>query len=323
MDAEIGFVHHIDVEVPPRRWDAAVAGIADRQHGVIARWQLLEIGMGRGAVARRLQARRLHRVHRGVYAVGYRRLSRTGRWMAAVLVGGASTVLSHRAGASLLGLRVQEGPNVEVTVSRWIGRHDRIRAYRSHVPDDERTVLDGIPVTSPSRTLLDLAGVLSRDRLERAIEQAEALRLADHLSLPALLRRYPGRRGAAKLRAILAAEAAATGVTRSELEERFLELVASAGLPRPAVNVWMRVGREWMELDCVWRAEQVVVELDGRVHHEGREAFERDRRRDRLLQAAGWRVVRITWRQLRDEPRAVADDLAALLASTSARRAIP
>ncbi len=168
-------------------------------------------------------------------------------------------------------------------------------------------------MTTVPRTLLDLAAVLRPDQLERAIEQAEVLRLTDPLSLPAVLRRYPGRRGTASLRTLLAKGRIGATVTRSKLEERFREFVAATGLPRPEVNAWLHIAGTWIEVDCLWRAERLALELDSRAVHATEAAFERDRARDRRLQVAGWRPVRVTWRQLHDDPRAVEHDLRALL----------
>jgi hypothetical protein len=185
-------------------------------------------------------------------------------------------------------------------------------AHRAHLGPDEITAVDGIPVTTVHRTLLDLAGVLPGPQLDRAIERAEALRLGDGLSLDALLRRHPGRRGAAALR-----EAIGKGVepvlTREELEARFLGFLDAHELARPEVNAPVWSAGRWYEADFLWRAPRLIVELDGRETHGTRAAFERDRERDRILQVDGWRVIRITWRQLHDDPVAVAADLARLL----------
>ena len=175
---------------------------------------------------------------------------------------------------------------------------------------DEVTVEQGIPVTTVSRTLFDLAAVLPRHQVERALNEAQVQRLGGDLSVADILERYPRRWGAPVIRAILA-----DGVTviRSELEARFQSLVAASHLPRPDFNAWISAGGRWFECDCVWRDRRVVVELDGWAAHGTVAAFERDRVRDRVLHAAGWRLARVTWRQLRDEPEAVLYDLRALL----------
>lgn len=227
--------------------------------------------------------------------------------MAAVLATGPEAVLSYRSAASLWELVAPRSAAIEVTAQRECDRAG-IKAYRTRLPRDEITLLDGIPVTTVPRTLLDLAAVLPHSRLERAIERAEALRLADPISLHELLRRYPCRKGTRSLREVVR-RGIEPILTRSELEDRFLAFLDARGLPRPRVNVLI----EGLEVDFVWPEQRLVVELDGRQTHATTAAFERDRERDRILQAAGWRVVRITWRQLQDDPAAIARDLGRLL----------
>jgi very-short-patch-repair endonuclease len=176
---------------------------------------------------------------------------------------------------------------------------------------------EDIPVTTVPRTLFDLAAVLSQRQLERAVNEAEVLRLWDELSLDELLRRYPRHRGARAVRAVLGQRRAGATVTRSDLEEMFLALIDAAGLPRPETNVLV----ERFEVDAVWRDRRLVVELDGREAHGTTAAFERDRERDRVLQVAGWRPVRITYRQMRDTPQAVEADVRLLLAPGAGRLA--
>jgi very-short-patch-repair endonuclease len=287
--------------------DEAVAALAERQHGVVSRSQLTELGLGRGAINQRLQRRRLHVAHLGVYAVGHRRLTMRGRWMAAVLAAGPDTVLSHRDAAALAGLRPSARGLIEVSAPRRC-RRPGIQAHVACLPPDEVTTHEGIPVTTVARTLLDLAAVLPRQQLKRAIEQAEFLRLADDTSLDALLARYPRRSGTAALREIRQVGLTET-VTRSELEERFLAFLDAHDLSRPRVNCAV----EGFEVDFHWPGQRLIVELDGRAAHHTITAFERDRARDRALQAAGWRVVRITWHQLQAEPAQIAADLGHLL----------
>jgi very-short-patch-repair endonuclease len=245
--------------------------------------------------------------------------------MAAVLACGPGAVLSHRAAAAALGMRRGTPPRVEVTAPRQrSAARAGLRPYARRLPKDEVTAVDGIPTTTAARTLLDLASVLSPHELERALEQAEALRLADVVPLSVLMERYRGHRGTATLSAILADGAIAARTTRSELEERFLAFVAERGLTRPDVNVPVRLGAdEWIEVDCLWRKQRVAVELDGFAHHGTRAAFRRDRRRDRRLRRAGFEPVRVTWWDLHREPDELEADLRALLCVTSARRATP
>jgi very-short-patch-repair endonuclease len=191
---------------------------------------------------------------------------------------------------------------------------------------DEITTERSIPVTTPARTLFDLAAVLSEDQLEHAFDEAEVRRLTSPISLDALLARYPGRKGAAAIRQVLAKHhAIGQTVTRSWLERRLLSLVDAHCLPRPRMNR----GGDHGELDGTWHDQKLIAELDGFAVHGTRRAFEDDRARDRALQVAGWRVVRITWLQLRDDADTIGEQLSALLATPrtpsprSARRARP
>ncbi len=193
-----------------------------------------------------------------------------------------------------------------------------IRAHRASLPADEVTEVDGIPVTTAARTLFDLAATLDRHQLERAIEQAEALRLSDTTPLAALVRRYPGRRGTAVLKKTLGAEARAAGITRSELEERFLRFLADRGLPAPRTNVWLQLGEDWIEVDCAWPDQRVVVELDSWAYHGTKAAFRRDRARDRRLRLAGWQPIRITAWDMEEEPDRMEAELLALTSIASA-----
>jgi very-short-patch-repair endonuclease len=288
-----------------------VADLATRQYGVVSRRELLEAGLGTRAIEHRIAAGRLHKLHRGVYAVGHRVLSREGRWMAAVLAGGESAVLSHRSAAALWEIRPTSSRPPEITAPGEVARRE-LHSHRARLGDDEATIHRGIPVTTPARTLLDLAGIVPRHQLERAAEQAEVLHLADLTSLDALFQRYPRRKGVRVLRAVVES-GRPTKLTRSELEARFLVFLDRHELPTPRVNARVPAGGRRLEVDCVWPNERVAVELDGHAWHSSRAAFERDRARDRALQAAGWRVVRITWRQVRDEPEVVARDLRRLL----------
>ena len=239
--------------------------------------------------------------------------------MAAALAMGPAAVLSHRSAAELWGIRPTARRRVDVTVRGRPPHRPGIRVHHSLLQPDEITTRDGIPVTTVPRTLLDLAAILNRRQLERALNEAEVLRLWDARSVADLLGRRPGARGAAAMRAVLAAREEGATVTRSELEERFLALMDAAGLPKPAVNDLLKVGDRWIEADCVWREQRLVVELDGHAAHATRTAFDRDRARDRALQAAGWRVVRVTWRQLSEDPAAVVADLRVLAASLPRR----
>lgn len=168
-------------------------------------------------------------------------------------------------------------------------------------------------MTTVPRTILDLAAVVPRRQVERALNEVEVRGLTDHLSVPDLLARYPRRQGTVVLRALLDEGAVERGVTKSDLEERFVSLVDRNGLPRPRLNADVAVAGRFFSPDCLWMDERLIVELDGRAVHGTRRAFEADRERDRLLMADGWRVMRVTWRQLRDDEAKIAADVRAAL----------
>jgi very-short-patch-repair endonuclease len=287
--------------------DRAIGAIAERQHGVVTRAQLLELGLNRGSITHRIELGRLRQVHRGVYTMSHRLLSRDGRWMAAVLACGRGAVLSHHSAAALWGMR--QSTRIEVTTRA--GHHQRsgIIVHRSPLRDDERTTHRGIPTTTVPRTLLDLSAVVRPDDLRSALRQAEQLRLTDPLSLHDLAKRYPRRPGLAAIKALLQEASIGANIIRSELEERFQAFLLKAGLPLPKTN--QRV--EGYEVDCVWPEQRLIVELDGHATHSPTHAFEGDRARDRRLEAAGWHVIRVTWRQLHEEPQLVEADLRRLL----------
>ena len=240
--------------------------------------------------------------------------------MAAVLACGRDAVLSHRSAAVLWGIRRADPMRTDVTAPARVGRRRGMRAHQASLSADEITEVDGIPVTTVARTLFDLAAVVSAHELRRAMEQAEALRLADHTPLAALVARYPGRRGTALLRRIMRAEARAAGITRSELEDWFLRFVAERGLPAPDPNAWLHLGDDWIEGDCVWPQQRLVVELDSWRHHATKAAFRRDRVRDRRLWLAGWKPMRVTWWDLQEADR-LEEDLRAHF--TAPARAAP
>lgn len=282
--------------------------MARGQYGVVARRQLVRLGMSRQAIATRLERRHLHEVHLGVYVVGARRIGRRGRWMAAVLASGEEAVLSHRSAARFWRLLPQAAEWIDVTCSDRRVRRDGIVGHRSDLRDDEWVVEDGIPVTSVFRTIFDLAAVASVRELERAWHEAEVRQLTDRVSLPMLLERYPGRRGTRKLRELLGSNEP-VGITRNEFEEVFLALVDAYGLPRPRMNAPLAIRGRFIEVDALWERERLAVELDSRGVHGTKKRFESDRHRDRTLVAEGWKTMRVTWWQLRDEPDEIAADL--------------
>jgi very-short-patch-repair endonuclease len=296
--------------------ETRIVELAARQHDLVTLYQLQLLGLGRSGVSRRAAVGRLHRIHKGVYAVGTPTLTEHGHWMAAVLAYGAGAVLSHRSAAALWGLIRDGGARIDVSLPRRRAcSRARIVAHASaSLTVDDVTEVDRVPCTTVARTLLDLADVAPRRILERALAQAEVLRLFDLRAVEDVLARADGRRGASVLRALLADRLEPT-LTRSELEERFLALCRKASLPSPAVNAWIALGAGvFHPVDFLWRAERLTVETDGHAFHSHRAAFESDRLRDQRLMVAGFTVLRFTWRQLAHEPGRVADTLRAVLA---------
>jgi hypothetical protein len=294
----------------PRSLDGLIAEIAARQHGVIARRQLKELGLSRKAIDYRIRVGRLHILHRGVYAVGHKHLTPDGRRMAAVIACGDGAALSHRDAGAAHGIRQCNRRVFEVTVPRKQRPRPGIQLHFARLPGDEVTTVRCIPVTTVARTIFDLAAVAPRREVEMAMREAEVARRWGRLSLPQLMERHPGHRGIGTIRAILQSLDAGEEITKEEIVALFIAALNRAGLPRPQLNRWL----EGYECDCVWPDGKVMVELDGHAVHGTRHNFESDRERDRVLHARGWRVIRITWRQLRDDADSVTHDLRALLA---------
>ena len=274
-----------------------MANLAARQHGVVAIWQLVRIGFHRDAIKRRLAGGRLHRIHRGVYAVGHRRLTSWGRFMAAVLAGGPDALLSHRSAATLHNLKTG-GSKIEV-ISGSRGRPGPpgiVLHTTRDLPPPDRSEIDGIPVTGLARTLVDLAAVVRRERLARAFEEAERIGRLDTRAVGEVLARSHGRRGVGAVRALLAERRTATD-TREGLEREFADAIRNAGLPIPAYNALI----EGYLVDAVWKQQQLVIELDGYAFHDKTiKSFEEERRRHTALQLKGWTVVRLTASQMPD-----------------------
>jgi very-short-patch-repair endonuclease len=285
--------------------DAAVAAVAKRQYGIVTRAQLRRVGVGETGIRRRIRTGRLHRIHRGVYAVGHSVLPPRAHYMAAVLACGQGAALSHVAAAAHLGIRASAAAVVDVIVPTRSGRRGQrgIRLHRSgRLTPADVTVHERVPTTTLARTLLDLADVLSDQALRRAINEAEYLRLLDTTALIAAVERNPGRRGARVVRGMIGP----LELTESALEDRFLALVERHGLPRPRVGEWVAGYRA----DFYWPEAGLVVELDGFAAHGTRARFESDRRRDRVLARAGKRTIRLTANALAYDEDAIADDLA-------------
>jgi len=241
--------------------------------------------------------------------------------MAAVLACGPGAVLSHQAAAALWGIREDRRAEVDVTAPNRRGRSPAgVAAHRDgSLRPEDRVELNGIPCTSLARTMIDLAGAVPFWALRKAIAEAEVLRLLDHDTLRRVLTRNRGRRGVARLRLLLDELDPATKRTRSEMERLFLRMCSRADLPRPEVNVSLKVGGRRLEPDFLWRDAGLIVEADSRRFHDTDSAFLEDRRRDQRLQLAGWLVSRCTWAQIEHEPRALAETIRGLLAQSAAR----
>jgi len=287
--------------------DHAIAGLAWRQYGVVTRDQLRRLGLSDDEIDYRVAVGRLRLIHRGVYAVGHHRIAAEGLWLAAVFAGGGRAVLSHRSAGRLWDLLPHDG-RIEVTTPTARRHRPGIHYCQSMVESFDRTIHRAIPVTTVARTLFDLGAVDPR-RVPKALEQADVLHLLDVRELQRLVDEHPRRPGTSAIRAALASAAAWRGITRSELEQRFRAVVEEAGLPLPELNRVIDLGSLVIEADVVWADARLIVELDGYAYHRTAAAFERDRERDRAAVAAGWRVIRITWRQLADDPLAVIRDL--------------
>jgi very-short-patch-repair endonuclease len=297
-----------------RSADAVIAGLAEGQFGVVAWWQLREMGVGPQVVQRRVARGALRRVYRGAYAVGGADVPWPGRMLAAVLACGPRAVLSHRSAAQAWGLMSHRAIRPEVTRPTSHRGLSGIVVHHSALRPDEVGEARGIPVTSVPRTLLDIAAMVEARELERCWNEMEVRELRDPLSVPDVIARHQGRRGVAALRAQAASNVPADR-TRNDLEEGFLRLVAAHGLPRPRMNAHVALRGRFFEIDALWEAQRLAVELDGGAHRT-RRAFRKDRERDRILLAEGFRTGRITWDQLRDEPEQIAADLRSTLGGT-------
>jgi hypothetical protein len=281
-----------------------LAELASRQWGVVTRAQLVELGMATRGISNWVRSGRLHRLYRGVYALGHDRLRLEGRWLAAVFACGPGAVLSYRDAAQLWELRQSNSAVIDVTVPSRNGRRVQqgIRLHRSgRLRPDEVTVRHGIPVTTVARTLLDLADVLEKQALRRVITQAEYTNQFDLTAINAVVQNNPGRRCAR----LIEAGRGRRHRTRSPLELRFLGFLERHGVEEPQTAVWI----EGYEADVMWPGAGLIVELDGLAAHGTRTALNADRLRDRRLWRAGFRTMRLTDDALDDEA-AVLDDLA-------------
>ena len=293
--------------------------LAARQHGVFGLHQLRELGLTARGAQKRVAAGRLHRIHQGVYSLVPRELLKwQGLYMAAVLACGPNAVLSHRSAARLHELRNYGFWRIEVTVpGRSTRTHEGLAVHRSTtITEVDVTVVAGIPVTSIHRTLFDLAEVLTQRQLERAFDQAEIMQLLDLNMVHDQLARNPNRPAAKAVRHLLQTHYIGSTPTENEFEDAFLALTRSIGLPDPRTQFYIDPGdgEPPLRADFAWPEYRIVIETDGRRTHGTKQAFENDRRRDQRLIAAGWTVIRTTWRQLTQRPHELRETLLTLLA---------
>jgi very-short-patch-repair endonuclease len=301
--------------------DARISAIAGRQRGRVNRRQLLEAGLSSSQVHRMTATGWLLREHAGVYMVGYPSRVPLGRETAALLATREGAILSHASAAAAWGIDVvTPGTDVvDLLVDSDIGtRRPGIRVHRSRtLAQVDRRVHQDLPVSSPARMLLDLAADRDDRELERAFDQALVLGIVTERQVADLLDRSGGHRGRRALTE-LATDHLHTTVTRSEAEERLLDLVRRAGLPEPRVNAVLH----GFEVDFWWPGAALVVEVDGYRFHSTRAAFERDRLRDARLRMAGIEVLRVTWRRLQQERFAVIVEITTALARRTPRGAL-
>lgn len=300
----------MDLMGPYLEIDRQIADLATRQDGVVRHDQLRALGLSQKAIQHRRKIGWLVDRFWRVYSVGHRRLSPTGRRLAAVWAYGSGAALSRRSAAAAWDLRAGGAAPIHVTVPARSGvARPGTRLHLTTKPL-ETTRLDLLPITTPARTILDLAGLLTFHQLEATMKQAEVLQLLDVAALEAMLDAHPRHRGRRSLLVVLdRARDAGLSLTLSELEVRFAALCDRHGLPRPAANARPLGWR----VDFLWPTQRVVAETDGWQAHRTRTAFEGDRRRDQALAVAGYRVVRFTHRQVVATPAEVAATLSALL----------
>jgi very-short-patch-repair endonuclease len=278
--------------------EVEIAKLAAVHHSVVNEEQLEALGLSAQAARRRANSGRLHQLYPGVYAVGHPKVPWRGALIAAVYACGDEAVVSHRTGAALWALTRRAGGKIHVTVPRDGHRTDAIKPHRVRRLDErDRTEIDHIPVTSLPRTLLDFAEVAPKHELHKALEQAELQGALNLIEINDLLKRSRGRHGLKPLKAALTSYST-EAVTRSDLEELFLQRCKEYDVQTPQTNALI----SHIEVDALWPKQRLVVELDSRAFHQTTEAFERDRERDAFLQLNGYRVIRITWLMLTQNP---------------------
>lgn len=292
--------------------------LAGRQHGVIARKQLLALGFSSREIEHRVARGRLHLVMRGVYAVGWPTLTRKQWWMAAVLACGEGALLSHCSAAALWGIEAERNRKIDVSVRRRtrLRRPGICVRSRSELRDGDVGCRNGIPVTGIVRTLVDIAAELSPRAVERAVNEADKLDLIDPEALRSALDEYEGEPGIGPLRAIL--DIRTFRLSDSDLEIAFRQIAKRAGLAIPLTKQMVN----GFEVDFYWPVSGLVIETDGLRYHRTPSSQARDARRDRTHILAGMTPLRFTHYEVRYEATKVAHALkrtAALLKEREAR----
>lgn len=301
-----------------------IARIAEQQHGVVSHAQLRTAGLSRVGITRAVKGGRLFPIFRSAFAVGHQGVGDTGRRHAATLACGEGSVLSHGTAAFVWGLWEFQPAEIDVIAPVEAGR--RISGIRRRfVPlpaAEERTLQHGVPVTSPSRTIIDVAGIVRVGALARTVEQAAVLGVLDVAEVDRILARHR-RLGAPALRVILDEwrRHRPEQRLRSVLEAKMQRLLSNSRLPPPETNATLIAGTSSFEVDFLWRDHRLVVETDGRQFHTGPAAARRDASRDAALAHAGFAVIRLNWSEVRHRPEATVARIAKAL--SSARSAVP
>lgn len=308
-------VQRFEREIDPQRVapgeiaTAEIRQLAERQHGVVARRQLLELGLGRDLIRERVRTGRLIELHRGVFAVGHRRIGLRGEWMAASLACGPRAYLSHGSAAHLWGIRGSRRPHEVLRVSGHRKPHGVWLHQTRSLPDEDATVKAGIPVTTIERTIMDMAGRLDERQLEHMIVNADRSGGLHWDDLQRVIEEGNGRKGLRRLRRVAMRIDPRAADAVSPLEVDFFSLCQKAGLPLPQVNVLV----EGNLVDFYWPAAKLIVETDGYAYHNDRAAFEKDHEVTVALAATGYKVLRATYHMLKSDPRTflalVADSL--------------
>lgn len=284
--------------------------MATAQGGVVSLSQLREEGVSRRRTAERAGNGKLHRIHRGVYTVGHRSVSRATRLRAALLACGEGAVVSHGTAAAFHRLFDEWPYFIDVTVPVEAGRKiDGVRCRRCRYPEPEEVeVRSGITVTTIARTLVDLAGILRLPDLRKVVGRVAIRRKLDLQAVDVAIYNAKGRRGLKKLELALVPYRTKDGKVpdvRSDFETLVLPQLLDRGMSRPATNAPIHIDGERFLIDFLWERQGVIVETDGRATHETPTAFQDDRRRDQFLAAAGYRVLRVTWSQIHGDTQGV------------------